>query len=167
MKKMDLSKYALADLLLAGVKSEQDSQEIYGRLALRVKNAFLRERLNFLALEEKKHQQALESIFRQRFPGREVVVPDRPLVPLPEIRFGDEMVPLSEIIAQAMKAEQAAHDFYLQLAELFGDDFEKKNLLLYFSMMEMGHYKLLDLEKGNLERLEEFSQEQELIHLGP
>jgi rubrerythrin len=77
------------------------------------------------------------------------------------------MVPLSEIIAQAMKAEQAAHDFYLQLAERFNDDFEKKNLLLYFSMMEMGHYKLLDLEKSNLERLEEFGQEQELIHLGP
>jgi len=82
-------------------------------------------------------------------------------------RFEDEMVPLSKIIAQAMKAEQAAHDFYLQLADRFGSDVEKKNLLLYFSMMEMGHYKLLDLEKSNLERLEEFSQEQELIHLGP
>ena len=167
MKKMDLSKFALADLLLAAVKSEKDSQGIYTRLAAMVKNAFLQERLNFLALEENKHRQALEKIFRQRFPGRDVIVPDRQIVPLPEIHFGDEEVPLSKIIAQAMKAEQAAHDFYLQLAELFGDDLEKKNLLLYFSMMEMGHYKLLDLEKSNLERLEEFSQEQELIHLGP
>jgi rubrerythrin len=167
MKKMDLSKFALADLLLAAVKSEIGSQEIYTRLAQRVQNAFLQERMNFLALEEKKHQQALENIFRQRFPGRDIVVPDQPVVPLPEIRFGNEMVPLSEVIAQAMKAEQAAHDFYLQLAERFGDDFEKKNLLLYFAMMEMGHYKLLDLEKGNLERLEEFGQEQEMIHVGP
>lgn len=167
MKKMDLSKFTLADLLLAAVKSEIKSQEIYTRLALRVRNAFLQERLNFLALEEKKHQQALENIFRQRFPGRDIVVPDHPVVPLPEIRFGDELVPLSEIIAQAMKAEQAAHDFYLQLADRFGDDFEKKNLLLYFSMMEMGHYKLLELEKSNLERLEEFGQEQEMIHVGP
>lgn len=167
MKKMDLSKFTLADLLLAAVKSEIASQEIYSRLALRVQNAFLQERLNFLALEEKKHQQALENIFRQRFPGRDIVVPDHPVVPLPEIRFGDELVPLSEIIAQAMKAEQAAHDFYLQLADRFGDDFEKKNLLLYFSMMEMGHYKLLELEKSNLERLEEFGQEQEMIHVGP
>jgi len=164
---MDLSKFTLADLLLAAVKSEIKSQEIYTRLALRVRNAFLQERLNFLALEEKKHQQALENIFRQRFPGRDIVVPDHPVVPLPEIRFGDELVPLSEIIAQAMKAEQAAHDFYLQLADRFGDDFEKKNLLLYFSMMEMGHYKLLELEKSNLERLEEFGQEQEMIHVGP
>jgi rubrerythrin len=167
MTKIDLSKFALADLLLAAVKNELDSQDIYTRLALRVRNAFLQERMKFLALEEKKHQQALESIFRQRFPGRDIIVPDHPLVPLPEIRFGDEMVPLSEIIAQAMKAERAAHDFYLQLADLFGDDIEKKNLLLYFSMMEMGHYKLLELEKSNLERLEEFGQEQELIHLGP
>jgi rubrerythrin len=167
MEKMDFSEFALSDLLLAAVKSEIGSQEIYSRLALRVQNAFLQERLNFLALEEKKHQQALENIFHQRFSGRDIVIPARPVVPLPEIHFGDEMAPLSEIIAQAMKAEQAAHDFYLHLAERFGDDFEKKNLLLYFSMMEMGHYKLLDLEKSNLERLEEFGQEQEMIHLGP
>lgn len=167
MKKMDLTKFALADLLLTAIKSEIGSREIYSRLALRVQNAFLQERMNFLALEEKKHQSALESIFRQRFPGRDIVVPELPLVPLPEIHFGDELVPLSEIIAQAMKAEQAAHDFYLQLAERFNDDFEKKNLLLYFSMMEMGHFKLLDLEKSNLERLEEFDQEQEMIHVGP
>jgi len=167
MKKIDLTKFALADLLLAAVKSEISSQEIYTRLALRVQNAFLQERMNFLALEEKKHQQALENIFRQRFPGRDIVVPDQPVVPLPEIHFGDELIPLSQIIAQAMKAEQAAHDFYLQLAEHFGDNLEKKNLLLYFSMMEMGHYKLLDLEKSSLERLEEFGQEQEMIHVGP
>lgn len=167
MKKTDLAKHALADLLLTAVKSEIDSQDIYARLALQVKNAFLQERLNFLAVEEKKHQQALENIFRQRFPGRDLIIPDRPVVPLPEILFTDELVPLSKIIAQAMKAEQAAHDFYLQLAELFNDDLEKKNLLLYFAMMEMGHYKLLDLEKSSLERLEEFGEEQELIHLGP
>jgi rubrerythrin len=167
MKNMELKKFALADLLLAAVKSEIESQTIYSRVAQRVKNAFLKERLEFLALEEKKHQKALEGIFRQRFPDQTLAVPKKPVVPLPEISFRDELVPLSEIFAQAMNAEQAAHDFYLQLADLFADDLEKKNLLLYFSMMEMGHYKLLDLEKSNLERLEEYGEEQELIHVGP
>lgn len=167
MKDMKLKKYALADLLLAAVKSEIDSQAIYSRLAQRVKNAFLKERLEFLALEESKHQKALEGLFGQRFPGQVIAVPEKPVVPLPEIRFRDELVPLSEVIAQAMKAEQAAHDFYLQLADLFADDAGKKNLLLYFSMMEMGHYKLLDLEKSSLERFEEYGEEQELIHVGP
>jgi rubrerythrin len=167
MKNMELKKFALADLLLAAVKSEIESQTIYSRVAQRVKNAFLKERLEFLALEEKKHQKALEGIFRQRFPDQTLAVPKKTVVPLPEISFRDELVPLSEIFAQAMNAEQAAHDFYLQLADLFADDLEKKNLLLYFSMMEMGHYKLLDLEKSNLERLEEYGEEQELIHVGP
>jgi rubrerythrin len=167
MKDMKLKKYALVDLLLAALKSEIESQSVYSRVAQRVKNAFLKERLEFLAREEKRHQEALEGLFAQRFPGQAITIPDKPVVPLPEIRFRDEMVPLSEVFAQAMKAEQAAHDFYLQLAELFSDDREKKNLLLYFSMMEMGHYKLLDLEKGNLERLEEYGEEQELIHVGP
>jgi rubrerythrin len=167
MKDMKLKKYALADLLLAAVKSEIESQAVYALVALRVKNAFLKERMQFLSLEEKKHQQALEDIFRQRFPNQLLAVPEKPVVPLPAISFKDEMAPLSEIFAQAMKAEQAAHDFYLQLAELFNDDFEKKNLLLYFSMMEMGHFKLLELEKINLERLEEYGEEQEMIHVGP
>ncbi len=167
MKDLQLKKYALADLLLTAVKSEIDSQAVYSRLAGRVKNAFLKERLEFLAGEEGKHRQALEGLFAQRFPGREAAVPAKAAVPLPEIRFRDEMVPLSEVIAQAMVAEQAAHDFYLQLAELFADDAAKKNLLLYFSMMEMGHYKLLDLEKESLERFEEYGEEQELIHVGP
>jgi len=167
MKDMELKKYALADLLLAAVKSEIESQAIYSRVALRVKNAFLKERLEFLSLEEKKHQRALEDIFRQRFPNQVLAVPEKPVMPLPEIRFRGEQVPLSEIFSQAMNAEQAAHDFYLQLADLFGDDSEKKNLLLYFSMMEMGHYKLLELEKSNLERLEEYGEEQEMIHVGP
>ena len=57
---MELKKYALADLLLAAVKSEIESQTIYSLVAQRVKNAFLKERLEFLALEEKKHQQAVE-----------------------------------------------------------------------------------------------------------
>jgi rubrerythrin len=167
VKDLKLKKYALADLLLAAVKGEIDSQAVYSRLALRVRNAFLKERLEFLAREEKKHQQALEELFGQRFPGQPIVIPERPVVPLPEIRFPDEHVPLSEVLGQAMKAEQAAHDFYLQLAELFADDPEKRNLLLYFSMMEMGHYKLLDLEKSGMERLEEYGEEQELIHVGP
>ncbi len=167
MKNLNLKKYALADLLLAAVKSEIDSQAVYTRLAKAVKNAFLKERLDFLALEEGKHQKSLEELFRQRFPGQAIVVPDTPVVPLPEVRFRDELVPLSGIIAQAMDAEQAAHDFYLQLAELFADDPARKNLLLYFSMMEMGHYKLLDVEKSSLERFEEYGEEQELIHVGP
>lgn len=167
MKDMKLSKYDLADLLLTAVKGEIESKTVYARLAQRVKNAFLQDRMEFLASEENKHQQALEGLFRQRFPGRPLTVPEKSVVPLPEISVSNEMVPLSDIFAQAMAAEQAAHDFYLQLAELFPDDPEKKNLLLYFSMMEMGHFKLLDLEKASLERLEEYSEEQEMIHVGP
>ncbi len=87
MKDMELKKYALADLLLAAVKSEIESQAIYSRVALLVKNAFLKERLEFLALEEKKHQQALEGIFRQRFPKQALTIPEKPVVPLPRDPF--------------------------------------------------------------------------------
>ena len=167
MKDMKLAKYELADLLLTAVKNEIESKTIYSRLAQRVKNAFLQDRMEFLAREEDKHRQALEGLFHQRFPGRPLALPEKSVVPLPEISVSHELVPLSDIFAQAMAAEQAAHDFYLQLAELFADDADKKNMLLYFSMMEMGHYKLLDLEKSGMERFEEYGEEQELIHVGP
>ena len=66
-----------------------------------------------------------------------------------------------------MQAEEIASFFYRQLAERFAADQQKRNLLLYFSQMEMGHYRLLELEKESAERFEEYGQEQEMIHVGP
>lgn len=163
---MDLSKYSMDDMLLAAIKSEVSAIEVYATLAEGVKNAFLKDKLNFLAGEEKKHQEKLESMYGENFPGKEVVLPKESPVPLPEIMFPDEGVPLSRILESAMGAEMAANEFYKSLSELFEDP-NTKATLTYLAAMEMGHYKLLEIEKEYAERFEDFDEYVPMMHAGP
>ena len=124
---MNIRKYALKILLLAAIKSEVDSRELYKRLANRVKNALLKDRLLFLAGEEEKHQAYLETLYRERFPGEKINIPDKTPVPMPVVDASKHRL-LSEIIEDAMKAELAAKDFYDSLKERFDDDKIKEML---------------------------------------
>ncbi len=167
MGHLNLDGYELADLLEAAVKSEIDSRKLYSGLSRKVRNALLRGRLEFLAGEERKHEDFLREMFQEVFPGRTIVIPVKGVVPLPEIRILDERLPLSEVLFAAMEAEEIASVFYRELAKRFETDRPRRNMLLYFSRMEMGHYRLLELEKENAERFEEYEQEQEFVHIGP
>lgn len=164
---MNLQKYKLQELFLTALKSEVESNIIYSRLAKQVKNALLKDKLMFLAQEEAKHQQILEHIFQEQFPKEKIILPKKTVVPLPEILFPDEDVPLSKIIASAMNAEQAAHDFYQSLAETYKDNQKIRKTLLYFAQMELGHYKLLELEKQSMESYEEADIYLPMVHAGP
>lgn len=164
---MDFDSYKLEDLFVTAIKSETESKKIYSDLADTVKNAFLKEKLKFLSQEEEKHRAYLENEFRKQFPDLELVIPEHSPVPLPEILVADENVPLSEIIQSAMKAELAAHDFYSFMAGLFDKDIEVKRTLHYFADMEMSHYHLLDIEKENLLKFEDYDTYWEMMNIGP
>jgi rubrerythrin len=163
---MDLSEYTMNDMLLAAVKSEVSANEVYSTLAEGVANAFLKDKLNFLAEEEKKHQSKLETIYKENFPGQEIVLPESSPVPLPDIIFPNENVPISQILESAMGAEMAANDFYKSLSELFEDP-NTKATLTYLAAMELGHYKLLEIEKEYAERFEDFDEYVPMMHAGP
>jgi len=162
---MDLSNYSIGDLLLAAIKSEVESEAVYNQLASKVINGFLSDKLRFIASEEKKHKEFLESVYRMNI-QKEPVLPRSTPVPLPEISVSTPMVPASDIMFQAMNAEQAASEFYGSLAERFEDQ-ETRKMLQYLSQMEVGHYRLLELEKEQLDREEEYEIEWEMMHAGP
>jgi rubrerythrin len=164
---MDFSIYDMKDLLLAAIKSEADSKKIYEQLAQRVQNYLLKDKLLFLAKEEARHRSVIEDIFKKELPQETVVLPKETTVPLPEISIPNEDVPISKILGQAMKAEQAAQEFYLGLAELFPKDVKIQNTLKYFATMELGHYKLLEVEKENMEHYEEADAYWPMMHVGP
>jgi len=163
---MELNSFTLEELLLAAIKSEIKSRDIYKKIASSVSNALLKDRFEFLSKEEEKHREFIENIYKGRFSGKEIALPETTPVPLPEVQFEKENVPLSEILDQSMKAELAAHDFYKSLAEKFSEDIEVKKTLLFFSSMEMGHYQLLKLERENIERFEEFEDVNPMVHIG-
>ena len=163
---MDLTSFKEDEIILTAIKAEVDSQELYSRLADGVKNAYLKGKLRFLASEEEKHEGYLKSVFNDRFPGREVTVPDKTIVPLPELRVPDEKVLVSDVIDSAMHAELVAQEFYNSFAEFFDDKSEIKNTLQLFATMELGHFKILEIEKENIEKFEEYDDYWPMMHIG-
>ena len=162
---MNLEEYNLKTLLLAAIKSEIDSGELYRTLANRVKNSLLKDRLNFLAGEEDKHRAYLEALYRQKFPDEEIEVPEKTPVPLPEVDPSESRL-LSEIIEDAMNAELAAKDFYESMKDLLQDE-ENRRMLQILANMEQGHYDILAKELDNLKNFEDYDQYWPMMHAGP
>jgi rubrerythrin len=163
---MDLSKFDKETLFLAAIRSEMDSKKTYRDIAERVKNALLKEKLLFLASEEEKHQKIIGEIYNAEFPGKKLEVPEKSPVPLPELKITDEMMPITEIFSMSMNAEKAAHDFYMEISKLYDNNPNLKKTIEYIATMEMGHYKLLEIEKDNMERFEDFDVYSSMLHVG-
>jgi len=167
MDKMNVDKYSKKDLLLTALKSEEDSKNVYRDLAGRVKNFMLKDKLEFLSAEEQKHYDFISNLWKEEFPAEKIILPDKTPVPLPEITIDSEELRFSDIFLQAMNAEKAAHYFYLSLANKFKKDDDLSRRLKYIASMEMGHYRLLELEKEQAEEFEKYDAEFDMMHVGP
>jgi rubrerythrin len=164
---LDLKKYSLEDLLLVAMKSEVESYTLYTKIAKTVKNGLLKDKLQFLAKEETKHQKFIEQIYAIKFPKKKLVLPKTTPVPLPTLITPDEDAPLGAVLQIAMQAEQAAHDFYQALSNQFTRDLKIKNTLSYFADMELQHFKILEIEKQSMDRFEESDVYWPMVHAGP
>ncbi|MBW2001898.1 MAG: ferritin family protein [Deltaproteobacteria bacterium] len=163
---MDLSKFSENTLLVAAIKSEIDSKEIYQHTANRVNNALLKDKLTFLASEEVKHRNIIEGIYKDKFPDEALQIPEKSPVPMPELIITDEMLPMSEVFLMAMNAEKASYDFYNELAKMYESNLTLKKTIEYVATMEMGHYKLIEIEKDNMIKFEDFDIYLPMIHVG-
>jgi len=163
---MDLSKFSEKTLLVAAIRSEIDSKEIYRHIAERVNNALLKDKLTFLASEEEKHRNIIEGIYKEKFHNEELRIPKKSPVPLLELIVTDEMMPISEVFLMAMNAEKASYDFYNELARLYEHNPKLKKTIEYVATMEMGHYKLIEIEKDNMKKFEDFDIYLPMIHVG-
>jgi len=163
---MDLSKFSEDTLLVAAIRSEIDSKKIYQHIANRVNNALLKDKLTFLASEEEKHRNIIEGIHKEKFPNEELQIPEKSPVPMPELIITDEMMPISEVFLMAMNAEKASYDFYNELASLYESNPTIKKTIEYVATMEIGHYKLIEIEKDNMKKFEDFDIYLPMIHVG-
>ena len=163
---MNLEKYDLDNLLLAAIKSEVESNTLYLKIANKIENGLLKDKLKFLAKEENNHRLYVEKIYKENFPKNEIILPKETPVPLPEIEINED-IPVSKLLKSAMKSEKFAHDFYESLSDRFESGSKIHNTLLYFADMEMGHYKILEMEKESMERFEEADVYWPMMHVGP
>lgn len=164
---MNLDKFSEEELVLTAMRSEIQSRDFYAKLAGSVKNFLLKDRLEFLSKEEEKHRIFFENTYKDKFPGKKIVLPRESPVPLPELKIPDESMAISDVFWSAMQAEKAAHEFYTELAERLKGDDQLRKSILYIATMEMGHYKLLEVERENAERFEDYDVEWPLFHVGP
>lgn len=164
---MNIDEFDREDLILAALKSEIEAKEVYLKTAGSVKNFLLKDRLNFLGAEEEKHRIFFDNLYKKKFPEKELKVPQSSPVPLPDMKAVSEKMPISEILAMAMEAEIAAHDFYINLAERFTDEEAVLKTIKYIAKMELGHYKLLEIERTSALEFEYFDEVWPMMHVGP
>jgi rubrerythrin len=164
---MNLDTFDLNELLLTAMKSEIDSKAFYLKLSAKMKNYLIKDKFEFLAQEEEKHRVYIEDIYKAYYPNQKIKIPKTTPVPLPKITPPDDDTPLSKILREAMQAEQAAQEFYQQLAERFIKDTQIQHMLQYFATMELQHYKILEIEKASMERFEEADVYWPMVHAGP
>jgi len=163
---MNLDDFTLEELLLIAIKSEVESRDFYLNIVKKTKNGLLIDKLKFIANEEKKHKLFIEDIYMNHFPGKQIILPDKSSVPLPKLTVIEDTA-LGKLLKNAMKAEQAASDFYGSLADYFEEGSKIHNTLIYFSDMEKGHYKILETEKESMDRFEESDVYWPMVHAGP
>jgi rubrerythrin len=164
---MDLEKYSMEDVFLSALKSEVEANRIYLLLAKRINNAYMKDKLMFLAGEEAKHRRGIEKLYKKEMKKKKVKLPGTTPVPLPSIKEPSAGTPVSEVLASAMAAEKAAEDFYASFAARFPTGSDQGWLLIYFASMEKGHYQLLENEKALMEKEEYFDTDWPMMHVGP
>ena len=164
--KFDLTKFDVCDVILFAIKSELDSKAVYEKLASRTRNAFLKDRMTFLVKEEENHKLLLERVFKKLFPEKQIEIPEENIVPLPNVIVSDDK-PISDVLEEAMLAEQSVQEYYEAMSELFHDDKNIQKTLLFLSKMELGHYQILKLERDNAKFFDNFEEGWELMHVGP
>jgi len=168
-EEMNVEDFSFEEMLKAALKAEINAREVYEHMAGRVDNFVMSERFEFLAGEENKHEGFLRNIYKSIGPEKELELPEETPVPLPYIRYGDD-IDESEIIEQAMDAEIASRDFYRKMAEKAdnsGLERNPKKLLNYLAGMEQNHYEILKEEYNMMSDFEEYDQYYPAMHQGP
>jgi rubrerythrin len=159
------------EVLAAAIRSEIEAANFYARVLGRVKNIILQQKLKFLVLEEKKHRKILEKLFSQKFPGRELRIPDKAVRPRLPLSM-DEKSTVLDLFKAALAAEKLAEEFY-QEARNAAEDERSRKILDYLVRVERSHYFLIKSEIDLLARfpdyydVRDFHLGHDLVHVGP
>lgn len=158
------------EVLSIAIKSEIDAVRLYTKMKEMVNAEDLKEKLDFLISQEKKHERILTEVYEKKFPEVELALPPKAIVPMIDEVLAKEAT-LKELFEAGMKAEQMARDFYNDLANKT-NDMRAKKTLIYMANMEESHYAILEAEWNQIERFKteeaaEFLDSDGLLFLGP
>ncbi|WP_258084167.1 ferritin family protein [Thermococcus thermotolerans] len=157
--------FSLEELLGMAIKAEMGARRFYESLAERIEIGSLKEKIEWLASEEGKHEALLRKMYESMFPGKEILFPKEHIGPelKPVARELNSAQDIIELIRWAMRAEEIAAHFYEEIEKIVETD-DRKRLMRYLSDMEKGHYYTLRAEYELLLDWEMYSQ---MMHVGP
>jgi rubrerythrin len=165
----DVSSLPLEKTIAMAMKSEKEAEAVYAKLHQMVKNFVLKDKLQFLIQEEKKHQKLVLELYHKLFQGSDPAEPEKSVFPRLSITLTEE-TSIPDLLETAMEAEKTSEEFY----DLLSDNVEERGaqeILRYLASMEHSHYFLL---KGDYElalRDEMYTQREEfqvdMVHVGP
>jgi len=158
-------------ILAVALRSEVDAESFYRKLAGRVKNVILIDKLEFLAREESHHKAILERLAGQRYPDRALDAPEDSQMPPIAANLGDNP-PVLDLFRAALGAEEKAEAFYNEAGGTAGDEGSRRTLA-YLGRVERSHQAMIRSEIELLEKfpdyynVEDFHIGQDLFHVGP
>ena len=158
------------EIMGLAIKAEVEAGQVYDRLAQKVKNRGLKEKLLFLRGEEQKHRSILEEMYATSFPEVKLLLPPRSLLPKVYIAL-NETTPVPGLLVIAMEWEKLSEEFYADFARR-ARDARGRAVLRHLSKMESSHYHLLQTERDFIAQfpdyydVEELHFGQALLHLG-
>jgi rubrerythrin len=155
----------IEQLLKIAIKSEINAANNYKKMADKTKIVFLKDKLTFLANEERGHRNLLEKLYQSKFPHEKLKLDVEMEKPLPQLRINDDMA-ISEMLTQAMDAEKKASSFYKDMEQTLEKE-EEKSMARYLSHMEESHYYLLKSELELAHNFELYDEVHMMMHVGP
>ena len=167
--KVDISSLSLDRALSIALNAENETGAVYKKLKGLVKNFVIKDKLQFLINEEKKHTKIIENLYAKMFPGKKPVEVDRSLLPRLSLTLKED-ANVPELLELAMEAEKVAEEFYDQYSEEV-EGRGVQEIFQYLSSMEHGHYALLKGEYDLCMRDEQYYErgdfQYDMVHIGP
>jgi rubrerythrin len=166
---IDVSSLNVEKALSMALKAEKESAKMYQKLKEKVNNFVMKEKLQFLIKEEKKHQQILESLFNKLYPDKKPSSSEKSLIPRIAIALKEDMA-VPDLLELAMDAEKTFEEYYDDLSQ---EVMERgvQEILQYLTSMEHGHYALLKGEYDLCIRDEQYYEREDfqydMVHIGP
>jgi rubrerythrin len=158
------------EVLGIAIRSEIEAIKLYHRMKEQTKNPDLAAKLDFLIGQEKNHEKMLTEAYRSKFPGIDLALPEKTLVPtVGEILA--RQATLKELFGVALEAEKKSEQFYRDLAKKTHDQ-NSRSMLDYLASMERSHYSILEAEHRQLEISEDYNTDDflrgdRLMNVGP
>ena len=160
----------IPEILAIAIRAEISAQNIYRTMAERVQNEVVKEKLQHLYEQEKKHEEILTEKYKEATEGKEPVLAEKGRSEVEDLLEGNYTHEAA--LKLAIEAEEKAANFYLEAARL-ARDANGRFMFEYLANFERGHKEILEDELRALENnphwfdVEGNPWGDETIHVGP